>query len=118
MSSTPNFDELKEDCNSNRLQDCFRYLFTREAAENDDFIRLIDDECDAVRSRMQYRRLLLQEGTAFSPFDPVYADGEQCMREAQNKDGEILHALIVVLDLAREAREERISHLGKIEKNN
>ena len=104
MSSTPNFGKLKNDCNSDRLEHCYRFLFMQEAAENDGFITLIDEECDDVRRRMQKRQFLLQEARAFSLFNSVSIDGQLCMREAQNKDGQILAALIAVLDLAREAR--------------
>ena len=116
MSSTPNFDELKNDCNSDRLEHCYRFLFMQEAAENDGFITLIDEECDDVRRRMQKRQFLLQEARAFSLFNSVSIDGQLCMREAQNKDGQILAALIAVLDLAREAREERRRHVSTMEK--
>ena len=115
MSSTPNFDEVKEACNSDRLEHCFRFLFMKDLRENDAFISLIDEECDDVRQRMQHRRRLLQEGRAFSPFDPVSGDGLECMRQAQNKDGEILAALMVVLDLAREAREQKHEHVTMME---
>lgn len=116
MSSTPNFDELKKDCNSDRLEHCYRFLFMQEAAENEGFITLIDEECDDARRRMQKRRLLLQEATTFSLFNSVSVDGQLCMREAQNKDSQILAALIGVLDLAREAREERRRHVVTMEK--
>ena len=75
MSSTPNFDELKNDCNSDRLEHCYRFLFMKEAAENDGFITLIDEECDDARRRMQKRRLLLQEARAFGLFNSASIDG-------------------------------------------
>ena len=115
LGSTPNFDELKEACNSDRLEHCFRFFFMKEVGENEAFITLIDEECDDVRCRMQKRLNLLREGQTFSPFDPVSSDGLRCMREAHNKDGEILRALIVVLDLACEASEEKCEHVATME---
>lgn len=115
MSYTPNFDELKEACNSNRLEHCFRYLFMQEAEENEGFIVLLREECDTVRSRMQKRRQLLEEGQRFSPFDPVAGDGLKCMQDAQYKDGHILAALNVVLDYALEARDEKAEHVTTME---
>ena len=35
MVSTPNLDELKEACNSSRLEHCYQFLFMQEAAENE-----------------------------------------------------------------------------------
>lgn len=58
---------------------------------------------------------MLQEGQSFSLFDLVSGNGLQCMREALYKDGHILAALIVVLDLAREARDEKRRHVATME---
>lgn len=116
MVSTPNFEELKEACGSNRLEHCFRFLFMQEASENEGFIRLLDEKCDDVRHRMQKRRELINEGQkGFSVFDPVSGDGLQCMQEAQYTDGQILAALMHVLDLAREAMDEKHTHVEKME---
>lgn len=80
MSRTPNFDDLKEDCNSNRLEHCFCYSFMQELAENESFVALLVEECELVSSRMEKHRELLQEGQTFSPFDPVSSNGLQCVR--------------------------------------
>ena len=64
---------------------------------------------------MHRHRELFQEGITLSPFDPVAGDGAQCIAESQYKDGHILAALIVVLDLAREARQKKRAHVAKME---
>ena len=77
MSRTPNFDNLKEDWNSNRLEHCFRYSFMQELDENESFVALLVEECELVSSRMEKRPKLVQEGQTFSPFDPVSSNGLQ-----------------------------------------
>ena len=116
MAHTPNFDDLKEECNSDRLEHCFRYFFMQLADENESFIALLEDECEVVQSRMQKQLELLQEGQGFNPFDHAVANGLQCMREAQVKDSRILAALNVVLVLAREARDEKRRHVSIMER--
>ena len=59
MGETPNFDDLKVECNSHRLEHCFRFLFMQEAAENESFIELVAEECEVVTNRMQQRQQLL-----------------------------------------------------------
>ena len=115
MSQTPNFDALKEECNSDRLEHCFHFLFMQESFENQRFVELLVEECELVANRMQRCHELLQEGQTFSPFGPVPSNGLQCMREAQRKDCRIFAALNTVLVLAREAREEKRRHMATME---
>ena len=115
MADTPNFNDFKEECNSNRLENCFHFLFMQEMVENESFVELLVEECKVVARRMQKRLELLQEGQAFSPFGPVSSNGMQCMREAQRKDGRIFAALNSVLVLARDAGEEKLSHVAIME---
>ena len=115
MADTPNFNDLKEECNSNRLENCFHFLFMQEMVENESFVELLVEECQLVVNRMQKRQELLQEGQSFSPFGPVSSNGLQCMREAQRKDSRIFAALNDVLVLVREAGEEKRRHVAIME---
>lgn len=116
MSQTPNFDELKVECNSNRLEHCYRYMFMQEEDENESFIALMYEECEVVRRRMQRRRELLDEGQTFSPFCRVSGNGLQGMTESQYTDGLILAALTRVLELACGARDEKRRHVATMER--
>ena len=115
MGDTPNFDDLKAECDSNRLEHCFHYLFTQELVENESFVELLVEECQVVVTRMQKRQELLQECQSFSPFGPVSSNGIQCMREVQRKDGRIFAALNSILVLARDAGEEKRRHVAIME---
>lgn len=117
MASTPNFDELKAACNSSRLEHCFRFLFMQDANEAENFVTLLEEECERVRARLYKYQQLLQEGRRLSPFDPVVVDRLRCMTGAQYKDGLVLNALNVVLDLAREARDEKLGHVATMEQH-
>ena len=117
MAMTPTIDQLKVDCNSNRTEHCFRFLFMQDAAEAEMFVTRLEVECEAVRSRMLKYRRLLQEGRWLSPFDVAADDALRCTSEGQYKDGLILNALNVVLELAREAREERREHVPTMEQH-
>ena len=116
MGHTPNFDDLKEECNSNKLEHCFSYMFTQEMIDNETFVELLVEELRVISERMQKRQEMLQEGQSFSPFGPVSINGLQCMREAQRKDGRIFAALNAVLVLAREAGEEKQRHVALMER--
>ena len=70
-----------------------------------------------MRSRMLKYRRLLQEGRWLSPFVVAADDALRCTSEGQYKDGLILNALNVVLELAREAREERRGHVTTMEQH-
>jgi hypothetical protein len=59
MDLTPRFDELKEECDLNRLEHCFRLFFMQQVAVNDGLITLLEEECQAVRLRMQRQHELL-----------------------------------------------------------
>ena len=87
MAGTPNFDQLKVACNSNRLEHCFRFLFMEDAAVNERFVSVLEKEYEVVRCRLYKYQQLIQEGRRFSPFDVAVGDGLRCMREAQYKDG-------------------------------
>ena len=115
MASTSSFDQLKVACNSNRLEHCFRFLFMEELAKNESFITVLEAQYEAVRQRMVKHRNLLQEGRSFSCFNPVTVDGLRCTSEGQYKDGLILNTLLVVLELAREAREEKRAYVSVME---
>ena len=117
MAATPNFDQLKAVCNSNRLEHCFHFLFMKDAAVNETFVSILEEEYEVVRRRMYKYQQLLQEGRRFSPFYVAAGDGLRCMREAQYKDGLIFNALNVVLDLAREAREEKARHVATMKQH-
>ena len=81
MSLTPNFDELKEACGSDKLNHALRLLFLHEEADNEGLITLLSQKCDDVRGRIGKKRGLLQEGGTFSRSDPVAVMGfNACMR--------------------------------------
>ena len=117
MSATPTLDQIKFACNSDRTEHCFRFLFMQDGVQIDLFIARLEAECEAVRmSVVKYRRLL-QEGRLLSRFDTAAADGLRCTSEGQYKDGLMLNALNDLLELAREAREERLGHVSTMEQH-
>ena len=76
MGSTPTIDQLKVDCNSNRTEHGFRYLFMQDEAEAEMFVTRL---------------------------------------EGHYKDGLILSALNAVLQVAREATQEKHRHVITME---
>ena len=61
---------------------------------------------------IQKKGQLMQEGKSFGHFHDVAPDVVQCMAETQQRDQDILAALIGVLDLAREGRTEKKHLVG------
>ncbi|PWA94175.1 hypothetical protein CTI12_AA060960 [Artemisia annua] len=108
----PNIDHLKELCGSNQLQHCFKYLFVQEWRENENFIRYIGDKCANLEASIKRRAQLMQEGESFGPFHDVAPDAVECMAETQEREQDMLAALMGVLDLAREGRTEKEHHVG------
>ncbi|PWA96705.1 hypothetical protein CTI12_AA036280 [Artemisia annua] len=115
MVSTPNFDELKVACGSDEVKHCFKFLFVQEESEHSGFIRKLVEWCDGLHDKIAKFADLMQEGQSFSHFDIPAMDGMECLAEAQAKNGEILQALLGVLDLAREAREDKRRHVMVME---
>ena len=111
MGVTPTIDRLKVDCNSFRTEHAFRYLFEQDEAEVEMFVTRLEVECEAVRARMLKYGRLVDEGQWLSPFDMVADDAIRCTMEGRHKDALILNALNVVLQLAREAKQERHDHV-------
>ena len=116
MGSTPTIDQLKVDCNSNRTEHGFRYLFMQDETEAEMFVTRLEVEREAVRSRMLKYQRLLHEGRWMSPFDVAADDALRCTREGHYKDGLILTALNAVLEVAREARQEKHRHVITMER--
>ncbi|PWA73436.1 hypothetical protein CTI12_AA261270 [Artemisia annua] len=112
MGARPNIDHLKESCGSNQLQHCFKYLFVQEWRANEDFITYIGQKCADLEANIQIRALLIQESESFGPFHNVAPDAVECMGETQQRDQDMLVALIGILDLAREGRTEKERHVG------
>lgn len=57
-------------------------------------------------AKIERRDELIQEAQSFGPFHDVATDAADCMFYTQQRDRDILVALHVVLDLAREGRVE------------
>ncbi|PWA51778.1 hypothetical protein CTI12_AA460800 [Artemisia annua] len=112
MGARPNIDHLKESCGSNQLQHCFKYLFVQEWRENEDLIRYIGEKCANLEAKIERRVQLMQEAESFGPFHDVAPDAVQCMVVTQQREQDMLAALMDVLDLAREGRTEKEYHVG------
>ncbi|PWA84136.1 hypothetical protein CTI12_AA161690 [Artemisia annua] len=112
MGARANIDHLKELCGSNQLQHCFKYLFVQEWREIEDLIRYIGQKCASLEGNIERRAQLIQEGESFGPFHDVAPDAVECMGETQQREQDILAALMCVLDMAREGRTEEERHVG------
>lgn len=115
MAATPQLDEYKKACGSDKLNHALRVLFLHEEADNEGIILLLVEKCDDVRARIATKRALLEEVGNFSPSDIAVGSGLQCLQEAQNKDFQLL---VAALDLASEARIEKRRHVVTMEQYN
>ena len=118
MVATPELDEYKKACGSDKLHHVLRVLFLHEEADNEGIILLLVEKCDDVRARIATKRALVEEVGNFSPSDPAVVSGLQCLEEAHNKNFQLLAALVAVLDLASEARIEKRRHVVTMEQYN
>ncbi|PWA47847.1 hypothetical protein CTI12_AA432450 [Artemisia annua] len=112
MGARPNIDHLKELCGSNQLQHCFKYLFVQEWRENEDFIRYIAEKCAILEANIERGAQIMQEAESFGPFHDMAPDAVDCMVVTQQREQDMLAALMGVLDLAREGRTEKEHHVG------
>ncbi|PWA63917.1 hypothetical protein CTI12_AA348740 [Artemisia annua] len=115
MVSTPKFDELKVICGSDESKHYFKYLFAQDEGENEGLIRKIVALCDGLHDKIAQFGAMLEEGQRFSRFDVAHWDGMECLVEAQARNGVILQAFIRLLDVLREAREEKRKHVMLME---
>ena len=115
MAFTPTFDQLKAICDSSESKDYFKYLFVQEEGENEGFIRKFIEWCDGLREKIAQFEAMLQEGQHFSDFDAAHWDGMECLTEAQVKNRVILQAFLHVLDVLRDAREQKRRHVMVME---
>ncbi|PWA77965.1 hypothetical protein CTI12_AA220620 [Artemisia annua] len=115
MASTPNFDELKALCGSDEIKDCFKFLFGQEETLNDGFIRKVVEWCDGLHEKIAKFADLLEEVRTFNVLDTVVADGMECLVEAQASNGVILQTVLRLLDVLREARDEKRRHVMVME---
>ncbi|PWA74701.1 hypothetical protein CTI12_AA251300 [Artemisia annua] len=115
MVSTPNFDELKDICGSNEIKDCFKFLFVQEETEIKGFIRKLVEWCDGMHEKIAKFGQMIEEGQTFSDFDVGAWDGMECLVEAQARNGVVLQAFLRLLDVMREAREEKRRHVMVME---
>ena len=113
--ATPHFDELKALCGSNESKDYFMYLFVQELGENEGFIRKITEWCDGLHEKIDKFEAMLEEGQRVSDFDAPHWDGMECLAEARGKNGVVLQAFLRLLDVLREAREEKRRHVMVME---
>ena len=115
MAATPNFDELKAICGSNEIKDCFKFFFVQEEAENEGFIRKLVEWCDGMHEKIAKFGEMLEEGHSFSHFDVLEWDGMECLVEAHARNGVVLQAFLRLLDVLRQAREEKRRHVMVME---
>ena len=115
MVSTPKFDELKAICGSNQSKDYFKYLFVQEEGEIEGLIRKVVDWCDGLHEKIAQFGAMLEEGHHFSRFDVPHWDGMEYLVEAQARNGVMLQAFLRLLDVLRNAREEKRMHVMGME---
>ncbi|PWA75806.1 hypothetical protein CTI12_AA224770 [Artemisia annua] len=115
MVSTPNFDELNAICGSNESKEYFKFLFVQEEAENEGFITKTIEWCDGMHEKIAMFGAMLEEGQRFSHFDAAHWDGMECLVQAQARNRVILQAFLQLLDVLREAREEKRKHVMVME---
>ncbi|PWA60409.1 hypothetical protein CTI12_AA381920 [Artemisia annua] len=97
------------------LELCFSSLLPMSFQEwrvNEDFITYIGQKCADLEASIQRRASLIQESQSFGPFHDVAPDAVECMVETQQREQDMLAALVGVLDLAREGRTEKERHVG------
>lgn len=111
MSRTPNFQDLKKAADSNDLQDCMRFLFSKQYNENDGLLMVWGQQRDELLRNIQKLEKLIEEGEGFLPFHESGDLQLEMMKESLEADKKTLAALIGLIDVACEARREKQIHL-------
>ncbi|PWA99301.1 hypothetical protein CTI12_AA009980 [Artemisia annua] len=115
MASIPKFEQLKQLCGSNELKDCFKFFFVQEESETDRLITKITEWCNGLHVKIANFADLIEEGRTLTYFDVRLYGGLESLVQVQAKNGEILRALLVVLDVARAAKAENHRHVMMME---
>ncbi|PWA71337.1 hypothetical protein CTI12_AA281820 [Artemisia annua] len=111
MAKTPNFQELKKAADSNNLEDVFHLLFTQQYTENEGLIMMLGKMRGNLTEKIKGLEKLIEEGEGFCVFHDEGDTGLHFMKETLERDKKVLAALIGVMDLACEGREEKKFHL-------
>lgn len=84
MSGSPNLDELKDMCGSDKLHKCLKFLFSQEIPLNEVMIKCLGEKLDELRISVDQRTERMAEVFDLN-FDEeeAVADGYEYLHEVQ-----------------------------------
>lgn len=101
MSGSPNLDELKDMCGSDKLHKCLKFLFSQEIPLNEIMIQCLGEKRDELRISVDKRTERMAEVLELD-FDEEEAadDGYESLHEVQVIERRLLESLsAIVVDL-------------------
>ena len=101
MSGSPNLDELKDLCGSDKLHKCLKFLFSQEIPLNEVMIQCLAEKRDELRINVEKRADQVDEVLTIN-FDEEEAaeDGYESLHEVQVMERRLLESLsAIVVDL-------------------
>lgn len=98
MSGSPNLDELKDLCGSDKLHKCFKFIFSQEIPLNEVMIQCLGEKRDELRISVDKRTKRMAEVLDLN-FDEeeAAADGYESLEEVQVMERRLLESLSAIL---------------------
>lgn len=112
-ADTPLINELKEDSGSEKLHQCFKFLFIQEHTEDEAFIMYLGERCNELQRKIDKRSERMAEVWSLN-HDEEEAGGDvyECLREEQIRERMRLEAIRAMLVEIRDGLTEKKHHMS------
>ena len=98
MSETPNLDELKDMCGSDKLHKCLKFLFSQEIPLNELMIQCLGKKRDELQENVDKRTKRMDDILELNVDEEEAADdGYQSLHEVQVMERRLLESLSAIL---------------------
>ena len=104
---TPNFLKLKLAADSDEIDDCLQFAFTKDYADNDQLLGVLGGQRDQLVDKITWLENLVKEGERFLPLRKGGTIRLGRLKETLQRERKVLADLMKVIDSARKGREEK-----------
>ena len=104
---TPNFLKLKLAVDSDEIDDCLRFAFAKDYADNNQLLGVLGGQRDQLVAKVRWLENLVEEGERFLPLRENGDIGLSRLKETLERERKVLSDLVNVIESARKGREEK-----------
>lgn len=107
LARTSNFQKLKFAAGSNEIEDSLHVAFAQDDTENDQFLRVLGEQCGQLAAKVKWLEELVEEGEGFLPLHEHGDIGLDRLKVTLKRERKVFAGLIKAMDLARKGSEEK-----------